>query len=182
MLTGTGDDEALRQRFETERQTLDRFVTLLALEARLRSFLAIYAVVQHAHERFVADSDLEPSNILVTHEGIPQWIGFGIARWVADPLRRFERSWMPGCANPKQLRGDVLMTTTRVYARSIPLATRSQGSGAIGVHHLLDFRIRYGSFGIIVHRCSFRTPDGGDCGSLMRSDRVSGARILRRIR
>lgn len=104
-----------------EGETLDRHVGPLALEARLRLFLAICAAVQHAHERFVAHCDLKPSNILVTREGIPQLVDFGIARWVADPLRRVERSWTPGYASPEQLRGDALSTTTDVYSLGVIL-------------------------------------------------------------
>jgi serine/threonine protein kinase len=48
--------------------------------ARLGLFLQVCAAVQHAHQHFVAHSDLSPSRILVTDQGNVKIMEFGTAR------------------------------------------------------------------------------------------------------
>jgi len=52
----------------------------LALEARLDVFLAVCDAVQYAHQQLIVHRDLKPSNILVTGDGTPRLLDFGIAK------------------------------------------------------------------------------------------------------
>ncbi len=52
----------------------------LPLRAILELFRTVCAAVEYAHQRFVIHRDLKPANILVTANGVPKLLDFGIAR------------------------------------------------------------------------------------------------------
>ena len=56
----------------------------LSIEQRLRLFGKVCEAVQHAHEKLVIHRDLKPGNILITSDGIPKLLDFGIAK-VMEP-------------------------------------------------------------------------------------------------
>ncbi|HEV7860888.1 MAG TPA: serine/threonine-protein kinase [Pyrinomonadaceae bacterium] len=101
----------------------------LNTNARLQLFRAICAAVQHAHQNLVVHRDLKPSNILVSPDGTPKLLDFGIAR-VLNPAhsaltmeqtRTELRVLTPDYASPEQVRGEMLKTTSDVYSLGVVL-------------------------------------------------------------
>ncbi len=95
------------------------------LESRLRLFLRVCGAVQYAHSRLVVHRDLKPANILVTRDGVPKLLDFGIAgllpgkQWT-DPGTSLTRTGMmpmtPEYASPEQLQGEPIGVASDVYS------------------------------------------------------------------
>ncbi len=94
----------------------------LDTRARLDLVAQIADAVQHAHERDVVHRDLKPANVLLSAEGRPQILDFGIARILDGRLEELTISGQalgtPSHMAPEQLRGgaDAASPLVDVYA------------------------------------------------------------------
>src|SRR5215472_4555050 len=98
----------------------------LTTEPRLKLFCTVCRAVEYAHKRLVVHRDIKPGNILVTSDGAPKLLDFGIAKLLADGTdltrtRTGERMMTPEYASPEQVRGDSITTSTDVYALGVLL-------------------------------------------------------------
>jgi eukaryotic-like serine/threonine-protein kinase len=94
------------------------------IDARLRLFRQVCDAVSHAHQNLVVHRDLKPSNILVTAEGVPKLLDFGIAKLLregADQTRTNMRSLTPSYASPEQIKGEPIGVANDVYTLGVLL-------------------------------------------------------------
>ncbi|HWB76920.1 MAG TPA: serine/threonine-protein kinase [Nannocystaceae bacterium] len=111
----------------------------VALRGRVELVRAVAAAVVYAHERHIVHRDLKPANILVTTDGAPKLLDFGIAK-AFDPdvlgvsvTTLGRRAMTPEYASPEQLSGAPITMASDIYSLGVVLyelvAGRSPHSG-----------------------------------------------------
>ncbi len=108
----------------------------LDVHARLRLFRQVCDAVKHAHRNLFVHRDLKPSNILITEEGEPKLLDFGLAKVLTpgslDPTRSItsteQRFLTPDYASPEQILGKHTNTTSDVYSLGVLLYKLLTGS------------------------------------------------------
>ena len=99
----------------------------LNLSARIGLIQKTAMAVQAAHQNLIVHRDLKPANVLITADGIPKLLDFGIAKLI-QPLDEaghgnttvFGRQAMtPDYASPEQILKNVVTTASDVYSLGI---------------------------------------------------------------
>ncbi|MBS4035228.1 MAG: tetratricopeptide repeat protein [Ignavibacterium sp.] len=101
----------------------------LNIEEKLRLFREVCNAVQYAHQNLIIHRDLKPGNILVTNDGIPKLLDFGIAKLIdedlVDETEGLTRTGVwhltPEYASPEQIKGEKITTTSDVYSLGVLL-------------------------------------------------------------
>src|SRR5688572_22373654 len=101
----------------------------LPLQTRIELIRKVCAAVHYAHQNLIVHRDLKPSNILITPEGVPKLLDFGIAKLLdtrhsAQTLTVTHaeyRVMTPAHASPEQVRGDVITTASDIYVLGVLL-------------------------------------------------------------
>lgn len=114
-----------------EGQPIDEYcnVRRLDINERLVIFRKVCAAVHYAHQNLVVHRDLKPSNIIVSPDGEPKLLDFGIAKLLnpelsiikGDPTAPEFRVMTPEYASPEQVRGYPLTTVSDVYSLGVLL-------------------------------------------------------------
>jgi serine/threonine protein kinase len=99
----------------------------LSINDRLRLFRQVCSAVQYAHQNLVIHRDLKSKNILVTADGAPKLLDFGIAKALtpetSEEIGTATQFGMmtPAYASPEQILGRRIGTTSDVYSLGVIL-------------------------------------------------------------
>ncbi len=95
----------------------------LNLEDRLKLFIKVCSAISYAHRNLIVHRDLKPSNILVTLEGEPKLLDFGLAKLLDENLlndamqtQTAFRAFTPAYASPEQLKNQPITTASDIYS------------------------------------------------------------------
>jgi len=97
----------------------------VSIAGRVLLFCKICDAVQYAHQKLIVHRDLKPGNILVTNEGVPKLLDFGIAKLLLAPELMGDQAlrtqtghfaMTPDYASPEQIRGEAVSTLSDIYS------------------------------------------------------------------
>ena len=125
-VTATGHPYLITEYVEGEPLTLFVRRGRLPLDARLRLFQHVCAGVHVAHQHGIVHRDLKPANILVTPDGVPKILDFGVAKVLqpggGDQTQTVTApAFTPNYASPEQLRHQPVTIASDVYALGVLL-------------------------------------------------------------
>ena len=113
-----------------EGQAIDEYCSThkLSMIERLQLFRTVCSAVTYAHQNLVVHRDLKPGNILITPEGVPKLLDFGIAKLLKPEYstsmamtRTDLRPMTPEYASPEQVLGGPITTASDIYSLGVLL-------------------------------------------------------------
>ncbi len=114
-----------------EGEPITKFCDLhqFSIEERLELFRKVCSAISYAHQNLVVHRDIKPSNILVTTDGTPKLLDFGIAKllhpdWsleTDEATATMFRLMTPEYASPEQIHGLSITTSSDVYSLGVVL-------------------------------------------------------------
>jgi eukaryotic-like serine/threonine-protein kinase len=115
----------------------------LSVKDRLLLFQKVCDAVAYAHRKLVVHRDLKPSNILVTKDGSPRLLDFGVAK-ILDPIHRSGAQAASSTYvligteryfSPEQVRREPVDTSTDIYTLGVILYELLVGADPYDLEH-----------------------------------------------
>lgn len=107
---------------------IDEFCTdnKLGLLARLKLFVKVCDAVAYAHRNLIIHRDIKPSNIIVSPDGEPKLLDFGISKLIDESRKGTDTvtqlgAMTPAYASPEQIDGRPVSTATDIYSLGVVL-------------------------------------------------------------
>ncbi|MCW8870756.1 MAG: serine/threonine-protein kinase [Proteobacteria bacterium] len=109
---------------------IDQYVNLhkLGLAARLRMFGQVCEAVAVMHASLLIHRDIKPANILVTEQGVPKLLDFGLAKFEEPDIQQNQNTstlsshmMTLAYASPEQIKNQPLTTASDVYSLGVLL-------------------------------------------------------------
>lgn len=97
----------------------------LSVKDKLKLILRVCSAVSFAHRNLTIHRDLKPSNILVTADGDPKLLDFGLAKIVdenridQEQTATVYRAFTPAYASPEQILGRRVTTSSDIYSLGV---------------------------------------------------------------
>ncbi len=117
---------------------------------RIELFLALCAAVAHAHHQLIVHRDIKPGNVMVTRDGEPRLLDFGIAKVLADDdadsTRTLHGPVSRAYAAPEQLGSGIVTTATDIYQLGLLL------------RHLFTDDATHGDLAVVLARATDAEP------------------------
>ena len=165
----------------------------LDVVARLKLFQIVCAAVHYAHQNLIVHRDLKPSNILVTAEGIPKLLDFGIAKLLDERQAGSHtlamthadfRLMTPDHASPEQVRGQAITTSSDVYVLGVLLYKLLTGTSpfVISSMRLTDIERAICEKDPILPSHAVGTDDSAEARGVTEARGVSAHRLRRILR
>ena len=122
----------------------------LSVRARIELIIKVLEAVAHAHQHLVVHRDLKSSNVMVTREGVPKLLDFGIAKHMGDVKQTAtaQRFFSVGSVAPEQYTGARTTVATDVYQVGLLLYELLSGVPAYNLAGLAPAKIQE----LVLHR------------------------------
>ena len=106
-------------------------------------FEPILDAVEYAHEHNIIHRDIKPANIIITKEGIPKILDFGIATIINRESVEKDDMVMgtPSYMSPEQVRGDHLDSRSDIYSLGVMLHQMLTGNAPYDTTTLTEYDI-----------------------------------------
>lgn len=128
--------------------SLDKYIETvsgLIVEDRICAlFEPILDAVGYAHKHHILHRDIKPSNIIITHEGTPKILDFGIAKIIKQGKEEDEENLImgtPSYMSPEQVQGKHLGVPSDIYSLGVLLHQMLTGNAPYDTTTLTELDI-----------------------------------------